>query len=215
MRVPIKGTIIPNEYKDIYNFFGIESTCPKDVDDAINEAGNEELIFEINSGGGAIFSGSEIYSRIRTHPGSKKIEVVGFAGSAASVIACAARSFIAPTGMVMIHNVRSRSDGDYRDMDHESQVLQKCNKAIARAYMEKTGIGMEELLKLMDDETWMSAEEAVNKGFVDEVLPAEGIYNGFCTILSKDQIEEGRKALQGKAAEQERLNLIKMEVIND
>lgn len=215
MRIPIKGTIIPNDYKDIYDWFGVEATCPKDVEDAMSEAGNEDLVFEINSGGGSIFAGSEIYSRIRTHSGKKSIEIVGFAGSAASVIACAADSSIAPTGMFMIHNVKSMRSGDYRDMEHEAHILQECNTSIANAYTQKTGMSIEELLEMMDAETWLSADKAVEKGFVNRIIPAEGLYNGFCTILSKTQIDEGRKILQGKAIEQEKLNLKKVEVIHE
>ena len=76
-RIGIRGTIIPNDYKDIYDYFGIESTCPADIIKGISEAAGDEITFEINSGGGAIFAGSEIYNAIRSHPGNKKIEIVG------------------------------------------------------------------------------------------------------------------------------------------
>lgn len=215
-RIGIKGTIIPNDYKDIYDFFGIENTCPADIVKGISEAEGDEITFEINSGGGAIFAGSEIYNAIRSHPGNKKIEIVGFAGSAASVIACAARSSIAPTGMLMIHNVSgSLGRGDHMAFEHEAQALKECDKAIAAAYVQKTGMAQEEILTLMDQETWINAERAVEMGFVDEITQAPGFYNGFCEILSSEQIAKAREVLSGKAVEEEKLNLLKLEVKND
>lgn len=216
MRIPIKGTIIPNDYKDIYNFFGIENTCPADVRKAIEEASeDEEIVFEVNSGGGAIFAGSEIYANIRAHPGNKRIEVVGFAGSAASFIACAAHCSMAPTAMIMVHNVSSFAEGDWQAFTHEAEVLKECSRAICQAYVEKTGLKESELLSLMDNETWISAPKALELGFVDEIMPAEaGLYNAICQILSDKQVAEARKALAGKAIEGEKLKLLNLEVRN-
>lgn len=212
MRIPIKGTIIPNDHKDFYSFWGIDATCPMDVETALSGIEkNDEVVFEINSGGGEIFAGSEIYTKIRGHSGRKRIEIVGMAGSAASVIACAAKSAITPTGMMMIHNVSSYCGGDWRAFTHESEVLRECGRAIAAAYREKTNMTEQELLSLMDNEEWMSAEKAKLLGFVDEILPAEsGLYNSFATILTPDQIKEARTALAGKAVEREKLNLLKL-----
>lgn len=211
MRIPIKGTIIPNEYKDFYNWFGIDSTCPRDVETALENAGKEDVIFEINSGGGEIFSGSEIYSKIRSHPGEKEIQIVGFAGSAASVIACAAKSKIAPTAMMMIHNVQGSYNGDWQGFAHETKSLRECSKAIAAAYTEKTKMAEAEVMQMMDEETWITAQKAVEYGFADEILPAEsGLYNALCTILTPQQIQEARNAMAGKAVEEEKLNLLKL-----
>lgn len=215
-RIGIRGTIIPNDYKDIYDYFGIESTCPADVIKGISEAQGDEITFEINSGGGAIFAGSEIYNAIRSHPGNKKIEIVGFAGSAASVIACAAHSSIAPTGMLMVHNVSGYVGfGNHSTFEHEAQTLRECDKAIAAAYVQKTGMSQEEVLQLMDEETWINAENAVSMGFVDEITQTPGLYNGFCEILSSEQIAKAREALSGKAVEEEKINLLKLEVKHD
>ncbi len=212
MRIPIKGTVVPNDYKDFYSFWGIETTCPGDIEFALSEAkSDDEVVFEINSGGGEIFSGAEIYSKIRGYAGNKRIEIVGLAGSAASVIACAARSSITPTGMMMIHNVQSGCEGDWQAFAHESEVLRECSRAIAAAYREKTGMTEEELLSLMDKEEWMTAERATALGLVDEILPAaNGLYNSVATILTPEQIKEARSALSGKAVEQEKLNLLKL-----
>ena len=97
MEIQIKGTIIPNDDKDIYEFFGYESTCPNDVVNALENAENDKIDIYINSGGGDIFSATEIYSAIQKHKDNVKIHVVGLAASAASVIMCAAENDISTT----------------------------------------------------------------------------------------------------------------------
>lgn len=161
--INIKGPIIPSDEAWIYDYFGIENANPKAVNNAIAKANGEKLDVYINSGGGDIFAGSEIYEALRSYKGDVKIHVVGLAASAASVIACARESEIAPTAMMMVHNVSSYAEGDYRDMNHQAEVLKKANKIIAAAYVEKTGMAEAEALKMMDHETWLTAQDAVDK----------------------------------------------------
>lgn len=169
-KINIKGTIVSNEDKWIYDWFGIESVSPKDVSKALNDANGQDIEVEINSGGGDIFAGSEIYTAIRSYKGNVQINIVGLAASAASVISMAGKSKITPTGMFMIHNVSSGAQGDYRDMEHSAEILKTANQSIANAYKEKTGLTNDELLALMDKETWMSAEDAVKNKFVDGIM---------------------------------------------
>lgn len=167
--INIKGTIVSDEDAWVYDFFGVSHTCPLAVAKALEEANGEDVDIDINSGGGSVFAGSEIYSAIRGYKGNVNIHVVGLAASAASVIMCAGHSDISPTAQVMVHNVSSCACGDYRDMDHMSEVLQKANEAIASAYVAKTGMSKEEALALMDHETWLTASDAVEKGLCDEI----------------------------------------------
>lgn len=175
MRIDIKGTIIPNDYAWIYDFLEWDYTAPKSVQAIIDKANGEQLDVYIDSGGGDIFAGSAIYSALRSYKGVVKIHVIGLAASAASVIACAAESDIAPTAMVMVHNVSTETQGDYHDMDKSSETLKKANKAIAAAYVEKTGMSEEEALALMDAETWLPANEAVEKGLIDKIADTQNI----------------------------------------
>ena len=163
MRIDIKGTIISNDDKWIYELFEYDNTSPNDVIKAIDQANGEPLEVYINSGGGDIFAGSEIYSALRSYKGEVNIHVVGFAASAASVIACAGKSDISPTAMFMVHNVSGRAQGDYHVMDKSSDVLRTANKSIAAAYMAKTGMSEKEALAMMDQETWLTAQQAVAK----------------------------------------------------
>lgn len=169
-KIEVKGEIIGNGEGWIYEWLGIEHTTPQGISKQLAEANGEEIEVEINSPGGSIFAGSEIYTALRSYKGNKKIRIVGLAGSAASVIAEAGESEISPTGMYMIHNVQSGASGDYRVMEHQAEVLKAANQSIANAYIDKTGMSNDELLALMDKETWLTAQNAVKYGFVDKVM---------------------------------------------
>lgn len=175
MKIDIKGTIIPDGDKWIYDFFDMPSTCPRDVLAAIGQAKGEEIDVFINSPGGNVFSGSEIYSALRSAPGMVKIHVVGLAASAASVIMCAGYCDISPTAMVMIHNASAYLEGDYDyiDMQQNADALNAVNRAICSAYVEKTGRAESEFMELMSREKWFTAQEAVDIGLCDEISSTE------------------------------------------
>ena len=97
------------------------------------------------------------------------IHVVGFCASAASVVAMAGYSDMSPTAQLMVHNVSMWESGDYHVHDKASEILQTANRAIASAYVEKSGMSMDEALKMMDKETWLTAEEAVDLGLINEI----------------------------------------------
>lgn len=170
-KINIKGVIIPNDHKRIYDWFEMESTCPNDVSKTIDDANGEDVEIVINSGGGDVFSGSEIYTVLKDYKGNKTVKIVGVAASAASIIAMAGdKVLISPTAQIMIHNVRARGSGDYRDFEHTADVLKNYNKSIANAYRLKTGLSEKELLELMDKESWFTAQEAIEYKLADEIM---------------------------------------------
>lgn len=180
--IDVKGEIINSRNQWIYDWLGMEATSPKKISDALREAGGEDVEIHINSPGGDVFAGSEIYTALRAYSGKVKIKIVGIAASAASVIAQAGESEISPTGMFMIHNVKTYSSGDYRDMEYTAEALRAANESIINAYTEKTGMTQEELQNLMDRETYMAAAQAVERGFVDKIMFSEQapeLRNGF------------------------------------
>lgn len=201
-KINVKGDIVSSGDKWIYDWLGIEATSPKDINKALIEANGEDIEVEINSGGGDIFAGSEIYTALRNYKGNVVINIVGLAASAASVISMAGKSRITPTGLFMIHNVSGRASGDYNVMDKTSSVLKIANQSIANAYKEKTGLSDKELLNLMDKETWMSAEDAVKNKFVDEVMfdnkgqSMKGFYNSFSGGIPYETIEKIRNTIK-------------------
>lgn len=175
MNIDVKGSIVPDSDAWIYDWFGISCCNPKKINEAIAKSNGEKLDVFVNSGGGDIFAGSEIYSALRAYTGQVEIHVMGLAASAASVIACAGKSDISPTAMMMVHNVSSYAEGDYHDMDKSSEVLQKANQTIAAAYVAKTGMSEKEALAMMDKETWLSANDAVKKGLIDKIAESQNV----------------------------------------
>lgn len=172
MKISVKGAIIDNDDQWIYDWFEVEATSPKKVIDLINQAkNNEDLEVEINSGGGSVFAGSEIYTALKSYSGKVITKVVGLAASAASVVAMAGDIvLITPTGQVMIHNASGGFGGDYRDMEKGVEILKNVNTTIANAYRLKTGLSNEELLEMMNKETWLTPQQALEKKFVDEIM---------------------------------------------
>lgn len=167
----IKGVIISNEWKWIYDWFGYDATCPKDVETVLDSANGEDIELDINSGGGDVYAGSEIYTMLKSYKGKTVGRVVGVAASAASVIGMGCTELhMSPTAQIMIHNTASGCRGDYRAMQHNAEVLENWNKSIANAYQLKTGMSQEDLLDLMNKETWLNAKQAVDMGFADNIL---------------------------------------------
>lgn len=206
-QIKINGPIIENNDKWFYEWIEYDATCPNDIETALEQASGEDVLISINSGGGSVFAGSEIYELIRSYKGKIKIKVVGCAASAASVIAQAAESEITPTGLFMIHNAKSYANGDYREMDKQSDFLKQVNTAITNAYIEKTGMEQKTLFALMDRETWMTAQEAVENGFIDSIsknsnytsnlLKSTNAYNG-TDYISNEYIRKIKDKLSEK-----------------
>ena len=170
-KVNIKGPIVSSDEQWIYDWFGIESTSPKSVNKEIADALGDELEVEINSGGGSVFAGSEIYTALKSYPGNVTVKIVGLAASAASVIAMAGKKVLmSPTAQMMIHNVSSRQSGDHRDMAHMAEILKNANDTIANSYRIKSGMEQKDLLKLMDKESWFTAKQALEYKLIDEVM---------------------------------------------
>lgn len=173
VQIDIRGIIVPDEDHWIYDWFGMDATAPKLVRKALAEANGDEVKVVINSTGGDVMAGDEIYTLLRSYSGRVVIQIQSFACSAAAVIAMAAESEMSPVAQLMIHNVSSYAQGDNRAMEHAAGVLANANRALAAAFRAKTGKTEDEILSMMDRETWLTAEQAVAEGFVDRVMFAE------------------------------------------
>ena len=205
MKLTIKGYIIPNEDKEIYDYFGIETTCPADVNNAISESDGKPLDVEISTCfGGDVFSGSEMYTALKAYKGGANITITGLAASAASIVAMAGNCEMSPTAMLMVHNASSSAFGNYHDMDKVSDMLQSTNKALASAYTTKSGMTEADALEMMDKETWLTAQQAVEKKLVDKIMFSDGeqltasLGSG---MLPKAVIEKTRNILHPTPAE--------------
>lgn len=198
--IDIKGTIVTNDNKWIYDFMDIQAVCPRDVWQVISTADNDDITLVINSGGGDVGAGNEIAYAIQQYSGNTTADIVGYCCSAATLAACAAdRARMLPTALYMIHNVSGGSRGDYRELAHGSQVLKTATEAVSKAYRLKTGKSESELLQLMNNETWLNSSQALDMGFIDEVIGMDkagkdnmSLNNAFGTILSDHTIEKVR-----------------------
>lgn len=169
-KIDVKGTIISNNLQRIYDWLDIEATSPSKVIGALPKD-NSEVEVTINSGGGDVFAGSEIFTALKEYKGNVTVKIVGLAASAASVIAMGAdKILISPTAQMMIHNVSTSAGGDYRTFEHTAEILKSANQSIANAYKTRTNKSDEELKSLMDAETWFNAQSAVEHGFADEIM---------------------------------------------
>ena len=132
---------------------------------------------EVNSNGGLVTVGSEIYTALKSYSGNVTVEVTGMAASAASVaIMGADKVLISPTAQIMIHKaLYGYVSGNSDDLDKASNALKSSDRAIVNAYVAKTGLSEEEILDMMRNETYMSASEAVEKGFADEVMSFDDV----------------------------------------
>ncbi len=170
-RINIRGVMIPNDYKWYYDYFEEDSTCPADVQKVIDAfQDGDEIEVYINSPGGVIDVGSEIYTLLRRLGDRVKIYITGEACSAASIVAMAGYCEMAPTALMMVHCVSSMAGGNHNDMEHMAEVLRTADKALCTAYMEKAGMQQQEALAMMEAETWLTAEQAKEKGLVDAVM---------------------------------------------
>lgn len=130
-----------------------------------------DLTVWLNSPGGDVIEGSQIYTALREYPGHVTICVDGLAASAASVIAMAADELcMSPTAYLMIHRASTFAMGNVDDMDEAQRELQAVDEGICEAYRLKTGMSRNKIMQMMQDETWLNAAAAVKLGFADRML---------------------------------------------
>lgn len=207
MKIRLNGAVVDNDTAFMYDFFDMDNISPKAINDKLDSANGEDLDISINSNGGDVFAASEIYTELKQYTGNVTISVTGIAASAASVISMAADTLkMSPTAQIMIHNAASTIQGDTHDMQHESGVLNNVNNSIANAYVNKTGMDKQELLNLMDNETWLTAEQAKNYGFADEVMfdeaPAVQFVNAIAPIPNHDAVAKFKQLIMDRTKEE-------------
>ena len=130
----------------------------------------DDITVRINSPGGSVFDGIAIYNALRYHPANIHVRIEGLAASIASVIAMAGDTItMAENSLMMIHNPLGWVGGEAEDMRRTADMLDKATEAIALAYSGKSGTPVNDITPLMSQETWMTAKEAQDKGFIDQV----------------------------------------------
>ena len=134
-------------------------------------AGSGDITVWINSPGGDCVAAAQIYNMLMDYPGKVTVKVDGIAASAASVIAMAGTTVLmSPVSMLRIHNPMTVAFGDSAEMQKAIEMLASVKDSIINAYEIKTGLSRAKLSHLMDAETWMDANKAVELGFADGIL---------------------------------------------
>jgi ATP-dependent protease ClpP protease subunit len=152
----------------IYDVIGGYNVNAKTFIAELKRIGNKDVTLRIHSPGGNILEGNAIYNALKRHAGSIDVVIDGIAASMASVVAMAGDTIeIAENGLIMIHNPSTYGGGDSRDMRKMAEVMDKMKENIITAYERKTGLSRAKLAEMMDDETWMTANEALENQFVD------------------------------------------------
>lgn len=175
MRVQIGGTVMDNDSARIYRRYGYNDVCcPQDVRDALAVPEDEEgLIFEVNSGGGSAYRGLEMYTLLRESKRHVTVEIQSIAASAASVFACGADKVkISPVANVMVHRAATSASGTEQDMTEAGQMLRTVDESILNAYEDKCKkkTTRDELKELMKQQTFFTAQEALDRGLADEIM---------------------------------------------
>ena len=159
----LNGTIAEESWFD-------DEVTPALFKDELN-SGEGDITVWINSPGGDCIAAAQIYNMLMDYKGNVTVKIDGIAASAASVIAMAGNKVIvSPVSMIMIHNPATIAAGDTAEMQKAIAMLDEVKESIINAYEIKTGLSRARLSHLMDAETWMDANSAIELGFADEIM---------------------------------------------
>ena len=182
--------LLYGEISDV-SWYGDEVT-PKEFHEDLITCEGKDLAVHINSPGGDVFAAQAIYTQLKAYTGKVTMHIDGMCASAATIIACAGDTVIMPSNTIyMIHNPKSAMLGyfDAPQLDKISESLGAVKQTIVNVYMARVhGVLTETQIKhKMDSETWMTADEAKNYGFVDEIteaIPIENKWDGDMLIVN-------------------------------
>lgn len=178
MKLTCNGSIVDDDSAKIYRYFGFSGIfSPADIRQAVeNNPDGEDLIIELNSGGGDLIAGYEMYSVLRNACCRTAVEIQSLAASAATVMMCGADTVSAsPVAQVMIHLPSTSSAGNQNDFSRAAEMLESNTESIINAYISKCGdrTTRAALRALMDNESWMPVQDAQEIGLIDEILSSD------------------------------------------
>ena len=157
-----------------------DEVTPRLFAEELKELGGKPLTVRINSPGGDVFAAQSLYNQLKTYSGHITMRIDGLAASAATIVTCAGDTVIMPTNaLYMIHNPATIAAGDAEDMRTAADVLDTVRQTIINVYQKRTGDNLttEELSAMMDEETWLTAEQALVYGFVDQIDEQSAVTN--------------------------------------
>ena len=132
--------------------------------------GFSQINLDISSEGGSVQDGIAIYNALKTHPAKVHVYITGWALSMGSFIAMAGdKVYMAENALMMIHNAWSTANGDAKELRKSADILEKATESLVNGYVSKTGKTPSQIIELLDAETWFTAQEALQHGFIDEI----------------------------------------------
>jgi ATP-dependent Clp protease protease subunit len=181
------------------SYWDDSAVTPQKFNDELKALGDDvdDITVRINSNGGSVFAGVAIHSMLKRHKAKITVYIDGIAASIASIIAMAGDEIIMPNGsMLMIHNPWTFGMGNAKDFRKLADDLEEVGGSMSDIYVARTGVDREELAQMLEDETWMSAATAVEKGFATRleedsqpvaasIRDGKAIINGIEMDLSK------------------------------
>ena len=176
----------------IYDEIGDYGTSAKQFIDDLKSVGSKDITIRMNSVGGSVFDGLAIYNVLRSHQGYVKVKIEGLSASIASIIALAGDDIeMAENGFFMIHNPFGKSMGGADDMRKTADLLDKIKQELINIYANKTQLSEETISSMMDEETWLTSQEAKEMGFIDTItepikVAASFDFSKFANVDSKE-----------------------------
>lgn len=162
-----------NVFGFIGDSFEETSTSASDFARALKEAGGDDVTIHINSCGGDVFDAQTMAETLRAYRGRTTASIEGLAASSASFFALTADEVVInPSALMMIHNPYTLAMGNADEMRKTADYLDKVRETIAGQYVRKSGADVEDIYKMMDEETWFSAREAIEMGLADRMSDA-------------------------------------------
>lgn len=185
-----------------------ESNSAKCLKDKLTEMNDiTEINLHINSLGGDVIEGIAMFNLLKQHPAKVNVYVDGFACSIASVIAMAGDTIYMPkNSMMMIHNCWTYTDGNAKELRKKADDLDKIMEASIESYLAKINISREELIELLDAETYLTAEECYKMGFADVLMPISETIEQSATKSILQLVEENKKLKEQKNTNKDSTN---------
>lgn len=171
MDIKIKGTLLGDEYAEIMRYFGYTAvTCPGDVEASLTAAAGEDVTLYINSDGGSLIAGTEIYSMLKRYKGKTAAHIESRSASAATVAMMACEKIVAePVSLLCVHNPSAYAEGDEYVFTETAEDLRNIKEAIISAYSPRMKMTREEMSELMNKNTWINAMQAKDYGLIDAI----------------------------------------------
>lgn len=178
MNLVLNGYVVADADQWVYDFLDIPAFCPAKVRQALRDnPDGEDLVLEVNSCGGSVFAGFEMYSVLREFSGHTVAHIQSLAGSAASTLVLGCDEvMLSPVAQLMIHLPAVTTQGSQREHRESIQALDSITTSVINAYALRCGgkTTREHLAQLMEGETWIPAQDAISMGLADGYLLQDG-----------------------------------------